>query len=158
MGPFGGVARPFGLQGPEVVYRAVEGALAAGSRLLVAGVEISGSCTYLRILQSMAREKDLERRVAQIERNQDLILRELGQFRNELRALGLDVPDLDPARDRPKLSPQARLALLRRAAATARASKEVGEGKGALNSPETAARLREEAQALLREADEQEAT
>lgn len=77
---------------------------------------------------------------------------ELQQLRRELKALGVRVPEVNPT-GRTKLSPEARLAAMRAAAAKARASKPVGKGTGAVRDPSVAARLREEAQQLADEAD-----
>jgi hypothetical protein len=72
-----------------------------------------------------------------------------------LQAHGVRVPAPAPGR-RPPLTEEARRAVLVRAAAKARAAKGVGEGRGTVNDPQTAQRLREEAAELLGEAVEPE--
>lgn len=101
----------------------------------------------------MARNTDPEQRIDQLERQLARQAKEIDQLRRELRGLGIEVPELNPAH-RTKLSPQARLERLRLAAARARASKPVGTGKGSVSDRRTAARLRSEAAQLLAEADE----
>jgi hypothetical protein len=86
---------------------------------------------------------DLERKVEELERNQRRMAEEIEQLQRELRALGVQIPELDPAAPgKTGLSQEARLAVLKKAAAKARASKPVGEGKGAVKDEETAKRLR----------------
>jgi len=90
-------------------------------------------------------------RVEQLARTQKILERDLRQLRRELAAHGLKIPEPNPS-GRTKLSPEARMALLRRAAAKARAAKKVGPGVGEVNDDRTAARLRQEALDLLAEA------
>ena len=72
---------------------------------------------------------------------------EIAQLRRELRALGVNIPELDPtAPGKTPLSEEALLASMRRRAARARAKKQLGEGKGAVRDPEVLQRLIEEAQ------------
>jgi sugar phosphate isomerase/epimerase len=92
-------------------------------------------------------------RLDQVERTQKILERDLRQLRRELQAHGLRIPEPNPG-GRTKLSPEARQALLRRAAAKARAAKQVGPGVGGVNDEETASRLRQEALELLAQADE----
>ncbi len=70
----------------------------------------------------MQRDKDLATRLEEVERNQRRMAEEIEQLQHELCALGVEVPDLNPA-GRTPLSPQARLAVLQRSAAIARAAK-----------------------------------
>lgn len=86
---------------------------------------------------------DLDRRLEELERNQRRMAEEIEQLQRELRALGVQIPELDPAAPgKTQLSPEARLVVLRQAAKKARAAKPVGEGRGAVKDPETAERLR----------------
>jgi hypothetical protein len=95
----------------------------------------------------MPREKDIDTRVEELERGARRMADEIDQLARELRALGVSAPELNPgAPGRTKLSDEARLAALQRAAAKARASKPVGSGKGAVADAETADRLRSEAE------------
>lgn len=92
----------------------------------------------------MPRGKDIETRLDEVERIQRRQSEEIEQLQRELKALGVELPDLEPAGHTP-LSPEARLVAWRRAAAQARAAKAVADGRGAVGDPETADRLREEA-------------
>lgn len=94
-------------------------------------------------------------RVEQVERGQEILRREVESLRRELAAHGVRVPAPAPGR-KPPLGEEARRAVLVRAAAKARAAKVVGGGRGAVNDPETAQRLREEAASILGEAVEPE--
>lgn len=90
----------------------------------------------------MAREKDLDTRVEELERSQRRMGEEIDQLQRELRGMGISVPELNPASPgRTPLSAEARLAALRKAAAKARAAKPVGSGKGSVTDQETADRL-----------------
>lgn len=102
----------------------------------------------------MSTDDDLASRVDELERLTTRQAEEIALLRRELRALGVQVPDRNPARPT-KLSPQARVERMRRSAARARAAKLVGEGKGSVRDPTTADRLRQEAQQLADEADEE---
>lgn len=93
----------------------------------------------------MPREKDIATRLDEVERIQRRQSEEIEQLQRELKALGVELPDLEPAGHTP-LSPEARIAAMRRAAAKARAAKTVGEGRGAVGDPEIAERLRDEAE------------
>ena len=96
----------------------------------------------------MPREKNIDTRVEELERGQRRLAEEIDQLSRELRALGVTVPDLNPARPgRTPLSPEARVAALRKSVAKARASKPGGAGKGAVSDPAVAERLRSEAEA-----------
>jgi len=103
----------------------------------------------------MASESTDSERVDQLARTQKILERDLRQLRRELAAHGLKIPEPNPS-GRTKLSPEARLVRLRRAAAKARAAKKVGPGVGGVNDEETASRLRQEALELLVEADDGE--
>lgn len=92
----------------------------------------------------MSRAKDIETRVDEVERTQRRQSEEIEQLQRELKALGVDLPDIEPS-GRTPLSPEARLAAMRRSAAKARAAKAVREGRGAVGDHETAERLRDEA-------------
>lgn len=90
----------------------------------------------------MSRDRDVDRRVDELERGQDRMAEEIGQLRRELRALGVNIPELDPAAPgRTPLSEAALLASMRRRAAQARAKKRIGAGSGAVKEPETLQRL-----------------
>ena len=93
----------------------------------------------------MPREKDFATRIDEVERIQRRQSEEIEQLQRELKALGIDLPEIAPAGHTP-LSPEARLVALRRAAAKARAAKTVGDGRGAVGDHEVAERLREQAE------------
>lgn len=96
----------------------------------------------------LARIEALERTI----RRQD---HELDQLRRELRAFGVEIPQINPA-GRTPLSPQARSVQRQILAARARASKRVAvdaqgrAGMGTLRDPETKQRLELEAEDLSR--------
>ena len=94
----------------------------------------------------MPRDKDIDTRVEELERVQRRLAEEIDQLHRELRAMGVDVPELNPARPgRTRLSDEGYIVALRKSAAAARAAKTVGPGKGSVGDPETAERLRAEA-------------
>lgn len=85
---------------------------------------------------------DLKQKVEELERNQRRMAEEIEQLQRELRALGVQIPELDPgASGRTPLSQKTRLAALRRAAAKARASKPIGRGSGCVKDEATKERL-----------------
>lgn len=101
---------------------------------------------------------DLEAGIARIEVLERTIRRqdhELDQLRRELRAFGVELPQINPA-GRTPLSPQARSARRQILAARARASKRVAvdaqgrAGMGTLRDTETKERLELEAEELSR--------
>lgn len=98
----------------------------------------------------MPSDSDVEDRLDRVERRQERLDEEVRQLRRELKALGVDIPDLSPTGKTP-LSPQARLARLRLAAAHARAAKGVGPGVGRVNLSETADRLMREVDQFRRD-------
>lgn len=92
-----------------------------------------------RVIERLRAEHEQLRRLSS---RQEL---ELQQVRRELRALGVQLPEITPD-GHAKLSPQARLACARRAAAQARAAKTVGSGKSSVRTAEVAARMRSQVQ------------
>ena len=95
----------------------------------------------------MAREKDIDTRVEELERSQRRMGEEIDQLQRELRGLGITVPELNPASPgRTPLSDEARLAALRKVALDARLAKTVGRGKGSV-SQEAADQMRADAEA-----------
>lgn len=85
-------------------------------------------------------EEDLRRRLAIAERELDqqrtlvrLQGREMAQIRRELRALGVQVPELRPGGARTPLSPQALRAVQLRRCDDMRRRKPVGAGKGCVS-------------------------
>lgn len=110
-----------------------------------ASVVLLESCLYLRRKASMPREKDVSTRLDEVERIQRRHAEEIEQLQRELRALGVELPELSPA-GRTPLSPQARLAALRLAAAKARAAKPIGDGKGAVSDEAVAEQLARQAE------------
>ncbi len=95
----------------------------------------------------MAREKDIDTRVEELERSQRRMGEEIDQLQRELRGLGINVPELNPASPgRTPLSDESRLVVLRRVAEDARLAKTVGPGKGSV-SQEAADQMRADAEA-----------